>query len=411
MWNQELYNTFGPPTRGGGSSRGRGRGGGRGGPSNTHGAKREWQARNGENRHSHTWSQSSPLRGNHSFNSPRGNGRGGGGRGRGGNFNGRPFQSQQNASVNSNHNPFAPKQDNTHLQIPFRNKRARGGTFNNGAAYGNHLGDHSVQDSFQNSPHRGYKTGQYTSHGGGGRGKSPAPYNPFHHPSAAAVTDFDIYDADDSSSEDNSNPILAVTTQKRMQLPTANPLTQVRTPLDKILLHLIKNTPQYTSTVRRFMNGYTGKEDLEFWMNTLGVEYMDWNVLREADVTKLVLPPGWGCVPPDRIAQSGSNYSLTYGSSASGQSSSRPMEAWRMERSGGVVMPTASLIPAGSDRPAARSLFPSLVPGQYSLLPASGGQAQGILPNQDPDHPGTQKAFNWRNVNQIPPASGWRFGS
>jgi len=131
------------------------------------------------------------------------------------------------------------------------------------------------------------------------------------------------------------------------------------------------------------MDGYSGPEDLEFWMNTLGVEYMNWEVLHEVDRLGLQLPSGWKCV-------------------------AREFEEWRMESNY-----PAQHLAIGANRPDYSytknynsNAFRSERHGGTFAVPA----AAMIIPNQaspqttpaalKPTLPGTQTTFSWGRSRQ-----------
>ena len=149
--------------------------------------------------------------------------------------------------------------------------------------------------------------------------------NPFHRstrPGSLEVIDHDnhdSYDADGSSDTDNEVPprpaLPSGAIHYKYGWPVTNPLEQIASGLDNVLFQLINNTPQYKSTIRRFMDGYKGPEDLEFWMNTLGVEHMNWEVLHEVDRLGLQLPSGWNCLArefEERRVEANINYPAQY---------------------------------------------------------------------------------------------------
>lgn len=136
--------------------------------------------------------------------------------------------------------------------------------------------------------------GQRSSRGRGGHRGSG--YNHIHNPvqnpsSSETVVDYDVYDADASSSLSENGPGDSDFLGRWVE----NPLTEVASELDSVLLHLLRNSPQLNTTLCRFMRDYNGPDDLEFWMNTLGAENMRWEVLHEVERSSLQMPPGWNC--------------------------------------------------------------------------------------------------------------------
>ncbi|KAF8430808.1 hypothetical protein BGX38DRAFT_1230817 [Terfezia claveryi] len=103
------------------------------------------------------------------------------------------------------------------------------------------------------------------------------------------------------------------------------------------------------------MDGYTGPEDLEFWMNTMGVEYMNWEVLHEVDNLGLQFPPGWnGVVREFEERRMESNYSSQYlgGATTGGLNFQQPYypNSFRSERHGGTfATPAAAILRPNSD--------------------------------------------------------------
>lgn len=331
----------------------------------------------------------------------RGRGRGdlGGSRGAWASHDG-PQQNAQNHSSNhyprsiSSQNPFATSKSGVQGDLSSVNCRSsgpRGGGGGRGGRGGRANFSNTQEPHWQTAPPHGGFSGRGRARSrDGGRGRHSTPFiNPFHHSTppvkleVIGYDNYDNYDADDSSSADNG--WLSAPPHKH-GWPVVNPLEQITSSLDHFLFQLINNTPQYRSTIRRFMDGYTGPEDLEFWMNTMGVEHMNWEVLHEVDRLGLQFPPGWNCVAREfEERRMESNYSRQDlgGVITGGPNLQQPdysyANSFRSERHWGTfATPAGATLRLHSDPPP--------VGPKFAL-------------------PGTQTIFSWNTEPQVPPAN------
>ena len=180
-----------------------------------------------------------------------------------------PFNTQRSGGENRNESNF---NNNNYFQTGNRNQR-----------YGQHsVPDGGFYEQRSSRGRAGYRGSGYNR-----------VHNPFKHSSSSETAiDYDVYDADASSSLSENEP----DDSEFLGRWVANPLTEVASELDSVLLHLLRNSPQLNTTLCRFMRDYNGPDDLEFWMNTLGTENMRWEVLHEVERSSLQMPPGWNCV-------------------------------------------------------------------------------------------------------------------
>lgn len=227
-------------------------------------------------------------------------------RGRGGHSQNRPNGGKEYHGHNhpQSHNNYRKKVTATFDPYNTRDTTTQGsvsenGNFNNINYFqgGNH-NTHHRQDSVpgaggfhrqrstrgQGSSTRGYRGS------GGGYNHTYIPY-PCPPSSSETVVDYDIYDADASSSVSEDAP----NESDFLGRWVANPLTEVASELDSTLLNLLRNSPQLNTTLCHFMHDYSGPDDMEFWMNTVGAENMRWEVLHEIESSSLQMPPGWNC--------------------------------------------------------------------------------------------------------------------
>ena len=459
------YNNRGHPSQdfsqsNGFSQRGRGHGQGGRGDFGGAGASHSGPQQNSQNRNNHFASSNgfqnssntppnmahgdlpSANHGNSGVRGGRG-GRGGygghGGHGGRGNFSkANYFQNGQNGSQSDGtHNPFCTPLSAAHGAVSgltygnsgSRGSRGGGSHFSDVNNFPNNGGQGTQKPHWQSTPPRGGFNERWRGQGRGrGRGRGRGGWgghhsipsiNPFHQPTQPGnleAIDYDNYDADDSSGTDNE---WLRAPPYQYGWPVINPLEQIVSSLDHILFQLINNTPQYRATIRRFMNGYTGPDDLEFWMNTLGVEYMNWEILHEVDRLGLQLPPGWNCVVREFEEQRmESNYSFQYlggGGATGGINSQQPDHSYtnfRSERHGGTfATPAAAMFYSNPKPPPTAPRF--ALPGTQTAFSWDGQQQQQPppqqLPTPDPRTMAPTMPLAMRQI-QILPANTYRFG-
>ncbi|KAF8428964.1 hypothetical protein EV426DRAFT_583054 [Tirmania nivea] len=149
-------------------------------------------------------------------------------------------------------------------------------------------------------------------------------------------------------------------------------------------------------------------------MNTLGVEYMNWEVLYEVDRLGLQLPPGWDCTGREFEEQRmEANYSTQYlgGAPTEDINFRRPVSSsysFRSERHGGTFATPAAALSMINSNP---NPPPAIPAAQKAALPETqtafvwGRQGQESHPAPVIVPPTTM------SQRQISPADTYRFGA